>query len=306
MQLHTARNHTSAYNIRTLIGTLFAAFSVGALFVSASGNSPGPSPSTEFVVAAYVPEYRLGHVHDHADFVLPRLTDVLLFSAEPSSDGVGVQSVDRVLWDGEIPERFRRSTRRERLKGADIDAASAAAAAAAAATRFSLCIGGAGRSENFRAVVQSEQKVRAFARNVRVFLEEHDLDGVDIDWEAQFEPHEMERLLQAMADELHSDHAGNDHENSDLPRKFRLTVAVHHFTPMTEAAFAAVDGVHVMAYDLHSGPGGHSSMAHAQQVVAVLLKAGCPPTKLILGLPASVFFYFCALNTDNSPCKFVK
>ena len=52
----------------------------------------GADASSRFVVTAYVPEYRLGHVHDHTDFILPRATDLLLFSVEPTADGTGLQA----------------------------------------------------------------------------------------------------------------------------------------------------------------------------------------------------------------------
>jgi len=215
----------------------------------------------EFVVTVYVPEYRLGHVHDHTDFILPRVTDVLLFSVEPTPQGT-LQATDRILWDGQLPERFQKQARTSRgPEQAD--------------TRFSVSIGGAGRSSNFAAVASSEQLTRKFARTVRDFVDTHDLDGVDIDWEAQFQPKQVEQFFRILSTELRNG-----------PNPVRVTVALHHFMPLPAAAYDFVDAVHLMAYDLSSGPEGHSSLKHSKQTVQMIEETGCPRSKIVLGVPA--------------------
>jgi chitinase len=231
------------------------------------------SKSIPFQVAAYVPEYRLGHVHDHSSFVLPLVTDLLLFSIEPSADGLGLAATDRVLWDGRVPERFQRPAR--------------------GPARVSVSVGGAGRSHHFAAVASSEARTVEFARRLQQFLVQHDLDGVDVDWEAQVDARTLEQFLRGLAGVLRSGDGDGGRGVSSAASSpninatsFRLTVALHHFALLPRSAYAFVDAVHLMAYDLSSGPEGHSSLAHSQQTVQMLLNAGCPRHKVLLGVPA--------------------
>ena len=63
----------------------------GAKSFETAGDSKGP---IDFVVSVYVPEYSLGHAHDHSDFILSKATDLLLFSVEPTPDGIDLQARD--------------------------------------------------------------------------------------------------------------------------------------------------------------------------------------------------------------------
>ena len=161
-----------------------------------------------------------------------------------------------------MPQRFRKTARSRH----DSNGSS---------PRALLCIGGAGRSQNFQAVVASEYTAFVFAQRVVEFVEKHELDGVDIDWEANFTPDSYLLLLRTLRNAL-----------SSSPLSLRLTAALHHFKLLPASAYQFVDAVHLMAYDLDSGPGGHSSFSHSQQTVGMLEQAGCPKHKIVLGVPA--------------------
>ena len=67
-------------------------------------------------------------------------------------------------------------------------------------------------------------------------------------------------------------------------RGFRLTVALHPWQKLAPSGYAAVHGVHVMAYDL--GRERHSTMQLAKQAVGMQVQAKAPLRKIILGIPA--------------------
>ena len=67
-------------------------------------------------------------------------------------------------------------------------------------------------------------------------------------------------------------------------RGYRLTVALHPWQKLDPAGYAAVHGVHLMAYDL--GRERHSTVELSSQAVAMQMQAKAPLTKIILGIPA--------------------
>ena len=131
-----------------------------------------------FVHAAYVPEasdrsharnrialrcpsqYRFG-----LDWktVAQRLTDVILFSIEPTSSG-DLMALQRIS-----DETMRVAREACRASGA----------------RLLVSVGGGGRSHNFAALATFQTSRLRFASALASFALKHDLDGVDIDWEAR-------------------------------------------------------------------------------------------------------------------------
>ena len=68
------------------------------------------------------------------------------------------------------------------------------------------------------------------------------------------------------------------------PHGYRLTVALHPWQKLVPTGYAAVHGVHLMAYDL--GRERHSTMQLAKQAVGMQIQAKAPKEKIILGIPA--------------------
>lgn len=227
---------------------------IGMIVLLAAGVVQGPAWGEEtrrpgrgeFVVVGYLPDYRA------AEFDARRvggLTDLIVFSAEPGATGqLDLSRLKGVPW-----AKLRAYKTRERV-------------------RLLLCVGGWERSGHFATVVGSAEKRRAFVQSaVRVCLEER-LDGVDLDWEHPKDRGEQEGYA-ALLGELRAGFA---------PHGLMLSVTIAAWQALPRAGIAAVDRVHVMAYD-HDGR--HSTLEGAQRDVEKLRKAGVPTDKIILGLP---------------------
>ncbi|KAI3320369.1 glycoside hydrolase family 18 protein [Xylariaceae sp. AK1471] len=163
-----------------------------------------------------------------------------------------------------------------------------------------ISIGGGGGSAEFPLMASSAARRATFAASCRSFIDEHGLDGVDIDWEHPRTAHEGANyvaLLAQLRDALPS------------PR-YLLTTAL----PVGEyclqhldlaAAGLLLDGVNLMGYDF-TGPWADVSGHHAQlyphpgprdavhpalrdschRGVDYMVSRGFPAHKIVLGIPA--------------------
>lgn len=164
--------------------------------------------------------------------------------------------------------------------------------------RVLLSVGGGGRSAHFPAVAGDKAKRARLARALAALVEAHELDGVDLDWEAPRTEDEMTdyvRLLKAVRRRLHPSSAGG----GGAPRRKLVTVAVHPGQRLPPAAVKAVDRVHLMAYDMQTtahltaqqqravgGSQGHATASGAEAAARQQLGFGVPASKLVLGIPA--------------------
>jgi chitinase len=115
-----------------------------------------------------------------------------------------------------------------------------------------------------------------FIKNVAAFVDQYELDGVDIDWEHPT-PATSElygALMADLAEALHS-------------RGKRLTSAVVAYAKGGDAiptrVFGAVDWLNIMSYDLNKFD--HSTYEQAVAAVEYWRKRGLPASKLVLGVP---------------------
>lgn len=199
-----------------------------------------------FRVAGYLPDYRAAS-YDLNE--ARRLTDLIVFSAEPSPGGkIDLSRLKSVPWD-----KLRAFKTRQRV-------------------RLILCVGGWGRSAGFAAVASSEAGRNAFAKNaVRLCLDER-LDGVDLDWEHPKDAAEQQGYARLLA-ELRA---------AFKPHGLALSVTMAGWQKLPKEAFEAVDWVQLMAYD-HDGK--HSTFDAAKTEAASLLGRGVPKEKVVLGMP---------------------
>lgn len=204
-----------------------------------------PAPR-EFRVAGYLPDYRL------ADLDLRTaegLTDLILFSAEPTAKGgIDFSRLKSAPW-----EALRAWKTQQRV-------------------RLILCVGGWDRSGAFPAVSATPASRQQFARNVTAACLEHRLDGVDLDWEHPKDAREAEQYGLLLT-ELRT---------AFQPQGLVLSMTLAAWQPLTADAIAAVDYVQIMAYD---HPGKHSTFDGAAADVDRIRKAGAASEKIVLGLP---------------------
>ena len=115
---------------------------------------------SNFSVAAYLPEWR----YEGANFVdmAAVVTHLILFSLEVQPTG-RLAALDR-LPRKELMEDARAATR-------------------ASGSKLLICIGGNGRSAGFTHAVAKKDRRARFVASLSNLLDEHDLDGVDLNWE---------------------------------------------------------------------------------------------------------------------------
>jgi hypothetical protein len=125
----------------------------------------------------------------------------------------------------------------------------------------------------------SDDTARAnFVSNIVQFINEHQLDGVDIDWEpidSETKKINQKKLLQALRTGL-----------DELPEYKLLTVAVNaeRIDLFPESA-DDVDWVNLMAYDMNWRQGEHSNFNDSVAALAEYVGIGIPEDKLALGIP---------------------
>ena len=154
-----------------------------------------------------------------------------------------------------------------------------------------LSIGGWG-SGRFSEMAANDEYRRAFAADCDRVLKEFALDGIDIDWEyptssmanISSSPDDTENFTLLMQDIRAA--IGNEKELT------LATVASARYIDF-KAILPSVDFVNIMAYDMASAPkhhsalypSGHSGDITSDGAVTAHLKAGVPPSKLVMGMP---------------------
>ena len=154
-----------------------------------------------------------------------------------------------------------------------------------------LSIGGWG-SGRFSEMAANDEYRCAFAADCDRVVKEFALDGIDIDWEyptssmanISSSPDDTENFTLLMQDIRAA--IGNEKELT------LATVASARYIDF-KAILPSIDFVNIMAYDMASAPkhhsalypSGHSGDITSDGAVTAHLKAGVPPSKLVMGMP---------------------
>lgn len=203
-----------------------------------------------FRVAGYYPDYFGGQL-PVSQIRFDKLTDVIYFSIYPNPDGT--------LNQGEIYV-----PRQDQL----------VAAAHENGARVSICVGGWGLSGHFSAVAANPATRAALVRNLSDYCLTNNFDGVDLDWEP----------VSAAADKQNYTSLIRELKAALEPHGKTLSVAVFargsEFLP---EAIAAIDRLHVMAYDMYMPD--HSTWEDSLAALAHWESYGFPRDKILLGMP---------------------
>jgi GH18 family chitinase len=224
-----------------------------ALALFALSGAPRPdcvaqSTAGSFAVVAYLPDYRV----DAIDLArTARVTDVVYFSIEPKPSG----ELDLRRAPAQAIAKLRQAKQRHH-------------------TRLLVAVGGWDRSSGFKAVVSNPRARARFVANLSEFCQRYGLDGIDFDWEHP-QTRQEEQAYGSLLAEV---------KRAFAPRGWLVTVAGAAWQNLDKGVLAAVDRVHVMAYDHGEGPH-HSSFEQAQADLERLMKRGAPRAKICLGLP---------------------
>jgi chitinase len=268
---------------------------------------------SDFAIAAYLPDYRIGSLLPHLNASARHLTDLVLFSVEPpppppptttnsrEKNGLVVDLVRDTCCLA--PEHYEAS-RQARAYKEDENSRSASAKQSngGKGTKLQVWVtvgGGGSRSDHFLSNVAGKSKNggggTALARGLLRLAQHHALDGIDLDCEGFRSQHEYVQYLRWV--------------NRTAPAlrrkglKVSLTLHPHQFA--FPDVYQGVDRVHLMAYDMIATSGSvvasgtndkgdgdddsdsyHGSFVSARQAIEKLLESGCPPSKIMLGIPA--------------------
>ncbi|HEV3022178.1 MAG TPA: glycosyl hydrolase family 18 protein [Pirellulales bacterium] len=212
----------------------------------AVSDETGRPANGRFRVIGYLPEYRMRHLDPD---VGKYLTDLVYFSVEAGPAG---------------------EFKRDRLKSEHL--ATLRAIKKKHGVALFLCVGGWGRSADFAPMAASADARRKFVAAATQFCLENRFDGIDLDWEHPAGDEECGNFAALLA----------EMKGSFEPHHLQLSIAAAGWQTLPPEAIAAVDRVHLMAYD---GDGRHSTPEFARAEVARLIGQGVPAGKICLGVP---------------------
>ena len=108
--------------------------------------------------------------------------------------------------------------------------------------------------------------------------QKEEMDGVDFDWEAPQNRDDYEsyfRLIQHAYEEL------------TIKAGISISVALHPGQIFPNVFYDHVSRINLMTYDMITREGGHhASMDKMTEAIKSFVKAGCPESKLVVGIPA--------------------
>jgi hypothetical protein len=199
-----------------------------------------------FRVIGYLPYYRIADIDPD---VGKYLTDMVYFSAEVGPNGELVN--DRLK--NEHLEKLRSIKQDHRVA-------------------LYLCVGGWGRSAGFVRLAASPDARHKFTEAATQFCLENEFDGIDLDWEHPAGDEQYANFVKLL----------EDLKRRFEPHDLRLSVAAAGWQALPAEAIAAVDRIHLMAYD---ADGRHSTPRFARAEVDKLINRGVGASKICLGVP---------------------
>jgi chitinase len=136
-----------------------------------------------------------------------------------------------------------------------------------------VAVGGWGLDAEFEALTSDQGSRTLFVETLVGFITEHNLDGIDIDWE--YPDRETQKNFLSLMNEL----------RTSLPPEKLLTAAVVSYGDNGEGipteSFEVVNYLNIMAYDGSE----HSTLLLSQKAIDYWLSRELPQEKLVLGVP---------------------
>ena len=140
--------------------------------------------------------------------------------------------------------------------------------------KVSIAVGGWGWDEQFEQLTASSEARTAFVQNLKAFVDEYQLDGVDMDWEYP-DPGQSSQNYVALMTEL----------RAALPDKLISTAVISYGDDtglgIPTESFELVDYVNVMTYDGSD----HGTMEQFEKGLQYWSSRGVPKEKLNIGVP---------------------
>jgi GH18 family chitinase len=140
--------------------------------------------------------------------------------------------------------------------------------------RVCISVGGWGWDAQFEELAADPEVRSAFVQNLKDFVDEYGLDGVDMDWEYP-NPGQSSQNFLALIQEL----------RAALPDKLLTTAVVsygdEHGVGVPNESFEYFDFVNIMTYD---GPD-HGTMEQFERGLSYWSQRGLPKEKIVMGAP---------------------
>jgi len=199
-------------------------------------------------IIGYFPEWENGDV-DSIDY--SKLTHIIYFHIWPNSDG----SLDTSAVHFDDLNKIVSNAHEAKVK-------------------VMIAAGGWGVSTGFVSMAGDDIARGNFVNNIDLFLEEHSLDGIDIDWEP----------IDSETKKINQSILLADLKNA-LPDKL-VTVAVNaERIDLFPSSADDVDWINLMAYDMNWRKGEHSNFEDSVAALERYVGIGIPEEKLVLGIP---------------------
>lgn len=132
------------------------------------------------------------------------------------------------------------------------------------------------REQTAGTVLDTAEERKQLVQSIADFAAEYQLSGIDIDWEFPLETEWAD--FSAFLVELEGVLSSAD---------VQLSLALYpEDISLSQQAIAALDRVHVMAYDQFDEQGFHSTLQTAQEAIDYFIDLGFAPSQLCLGIPA--------------------
>jgi GH18 family chitinase len=140
--------------------------------------------------------------------------------------------------------------------------------------RVCISVGGWGWDAQFEELAAGPETRRAFVQNLKAFVDQYQLDGVDMDWEYP-DPGPSSQNFLALIEEL----------RAAMPDKLLTTAVVSHGDEhglgIPSESFELFDFVNIMTYD---GPD-HGTMEQFERGLSYWRARGLPKEKMVMGAP---------------------
>ena len=140
--------------------------------------------------------------------------------------------------------------------------------------KVSISVGGWGWDAQFEELAADPASRNAFVQNLKAFVDEYGLDGVDMDWEYPDQGQSSQNFL-ALIKEL----------RTAMPDKLLTTAVVAYGDDnglgVSNESFDFFDFVNIMTYD---GPD-HGTMEQFERGLSYWSERGLPEEKIVMGVP---------------------
>ncbi|HUF00515.1 MAG TPA: glycosyl hydrolase family 18 protein [Anaerolineales bacterium] len=140
--------------------------------------------------------------------------------------------------------------------------------------RVSIAVGGWGWDAQFEELAADPESRSAFVQNLKAFVDEYQLDGVDMDWEYP-DPGQSSQNFLALIKEL----------RSAMPDKLLTTAVVSYGDDngigVPNESFELFDFVNIMTYDGRD----HGTMEQFERGLSYWSERGLPKEKIVMGAP---------------------